>query len=161
MAAWPHAVCFVMRILIIFQCCLLVSSSDCIDVCNFLVLLMLTRYQRIRRPFIITLYYKNNRVRKKIDLKIPSLILSLLVGSQPLDLGNFYTGMTKTLSDNAHVRLEFLWRVIKTYIRLIHEVRSSFEIFIIKHLREYCLHCKGFVFVIMVMYKDLNSARVG
>ena len=146
MVTWHLAVCFVVRLLITFQCCLLVSSSDCIDVCNFLVLLMLTRYQRIRRPFIITLYYKNNRVRKKIDLKLPSLILSSLVGSQPLDLGNFYTGVAKTLNDNARVRLKFLWRVVVTYRRLVREVRSSsFEILIIKHLREWYLHCKGFV----------------
>lgn len=145
MAAWPRAVCFAMRILVTFQCCLLVSSSDCIDVCNFLVLLMLTRYQRIRRPFIITLYYKNNRVRKKIDLKISSLILSSLVGLQPLDLGNFYTAAAKTLSDNAHVRLKYLRRIVKTYRRLIRKLCSSFEIFIFKRLRECCLHCKGFV----------------
>lgn len=145
MAAWPHAVCFAMRILITFQCCLLVSASDCIDVCNFLVLLMLTRYQRIRRPFIITLYYKNNRVRKKIDLKLPTLILSSLVGSQPLDLGNFYTAVAKTLNDYARIRLESLWRAIVTYRRLVRKGRSSFEMFVMKHLRQCYLLCKGFV----------------
>lgn len=145
-AAWSRtAVCFAMRILVTFQCCLLVSASDCIDVCNFLVLLMLTRYQRIRRPFIITLYYKNNRVRKKIDLKLPTLILSSLVGSQPLDLGNFYTGVAKTLNDYARIRLETLRRAIATYRRLVCKGRSSFEMFIMKHLRECYLHCKGFV----------------
>lgn len=144
-AAWLGVVCFVVRILFTFRCCLLVSASDCIDVCTFLVLLMLTRYQRIRRPFIITLYCKNNRVRKKIDLKIPPVILSLFVRSQPLDLGNFYTGTTKSLSDKACIKLDILWYVTVTYKQLISEIFSSLEISGTEHKSAYSLLHKGFI----------------
>lgn len=144
-AAWLHAVCFAVRILFTFRCCLLVSTSDCIDVCNFLVLLMLTRYQRIRRPFIITLYCKNNRVRKKIDLKIPPVILSLSVGSQPSDLGNFYTGSAKSLTGKVRVKLDVLWCVAVTYKRLISEITSTLGLLIGKHKSAYSLLHKGFV----------------
>lgn len=143
--AWLCIVCFVVRILFTLRCCLLVSASDCIDVCNFLVLLMLTRYQRIRRPFIITLYCKNNRVRKKIDLKIPPVILSLSVRSQPLDLGHFYTGTVNSLSDKAHVKLDILWYVTVTYKQLICEIFSALGIFITKYKSAYSLFRKGFV----------------
>lgn len=84
-------------------------------------------------------------MRKKIDLKLPAVILSLSVGSQPLDLGSFYTGTANSLSDKAHVKLDVLWYVIVTYKQLICEIFSTLGIFITEHKSAYTLFNNCFI----------------
>lgn len=109
--------CNLFRILITFQCCLLVLPSYCIDVSTCIMLLkMLCRYQRNRRFYSETCVKASSEVRARKYYKIHSVLLSNMVDLALKTLfkkiEKFYQ-VTNKLQEN-YVIIDIMW-----YVRMI------------------------------------------
>lgn len=120
-------VCNLFRILITFQCCLLVLFSNCINVSNCILLKMLIRYQRNWKLFDIEFNKGSSRVRERIYhvifvVLLPDLVEQALKTFKSIE--KLFLILRNVLGEEILTVFDILW-----YLKLIYERSTTKKIF--------------------------------